>query len=267
MTDRSFTQQCPVCLEDLFNEDGIAEEEVAEIMCNHLIHSDCLASTGNALNADGKRFGFGGFGPRSGCPLCETPVSCWTSSKDIEYFKAFWTPLIEDVLLDIGPGPDGSPVPGDALRTKLKASPKLNDRQKDLVKRPNQDDFIDDDESGFCKALTSAGSVEYNVDQVMFASFLMTRGIWQYDKEDDTLWHWKWGMRHPKLSKCAKCGARPQSLKVCMDCKDSCQAPLYCNKDCQRADWPRHKRTCKTFKIMKKGGTRDELLEKLEELH
>lgn len=267
MTDRSFTKQCPVCLEDLFNEDGMAEEEVAEIMCNHLIHSDCLASTGNALNADGKRFGFGGFGPRSGCPLCETPVSCWKSSKDAAYFKAFWIPLIEDMLLEIGPGPGGSPVSGEALRTKLKASPKLKDRQKDLVKRPIQDDYIADDESGFCKALTSAGRVEYNVDQVMFASFLITRGIWQYDKEEDTLWHWKWGMRHPKLSKCAKCGARPESLKVCLDCKESCQAPLYCNKDCQRADWKRHKRTCKTFKIMKKGGTRDELLEKLGELH
>ena len=149
----------------------------------------------------------------------------------------------------------------ETLRTKLKASPKLNDRQKDLVKRGN------DDESGFCKALTSAGSVDYNVDQVIFSSFLYTRGIWKYDEEDDTLWHWKWGMRHPKLSKCAKCGARPPSLMVCMDCKESREAPLYCNKDCQRADWPRHREKCKTFKIMKKGGTRDELLDRLRKLH
>ena len=34
-TGRSFTQQCPVFLEDIFNEDGTAEEELAETMAYH----------------------------------------------------------------------------------------------------------------------------------------------------------------------------------------------------------------------------------------
>jgi len=265
MTDRSYNTQCPVCLEDLFNEEGVAERAVAETMCTHLIHSDCLAATGRSLNADGKRFGVGGMGIRSGCPICNTPVSYyWTSSKEAAYFKAFWFKPIEDALLELGP--TRMPVSCELVREKLKESSTLTESQKKHIQRPDPEfGHHGAPSSGFCKALESAGSVDYNVDQVMFSHHLTTRGIWKYDAEEDTLWHWEWGLQHPRLSSCATCGGRPPNMMICEGCKDSCIAPLFCNEDCQKSHWSKHKKWCKEFQIMKKGGTREELLGRLRE--
>mmetsp|Transcript_17861 Transcript_17861/g.26458 ORF Transcript_17861/g.26458 Transcript_17861/m.26458 type:complete len:113 (-) Transcript_17861:637-975(-) len=101
--------ECPVCLEELFNDDGVYTKEhgVACMICPHLIHSKCLKETGNALNANGERFGFGVYGPRSGCPVCNAAVSCWTSSEDIGYFPAYWTKKIERRLCRSRPPPHG----------------------------------------------------------------------------------------------------------------------------------------------------------------
>lgn len=253
----------------------MAAKEVAETICNHLIHSDCLVGVGQALNADGARFGVGGFGPRSGCPICNTPVSCWLTSKEAAYFKGFWIKPIEDALLELGPDTHSNqnqtrtPVAGELVWQKLKESSTLTERQKELVRKPNYNPgFIGDDsdnDSGFCKALKFAGCVNYSVDQVMFSSSLKTRGIWKYDDKEDTLWHWDWGLQHPKFSSCAHCGAHPQNLDVCSGCKDSCCAPCYCIVNCQKADWSRHKQRCNSFQITQRGGTGEELLQRLRE--
>ena len=265
MTDRSFETQCPVCLEELFDENGVATEDVAEIICRHLVHSDCLAEAGKSLNADGNRYGVGGFGNRAGCPVCSEPVSYWVSSKDAAFFQGFWIGRIEEAAREIGPGHQGQdnqemPVAAELIRKKLENDPSLTEAQKKHIRY----DEDTEDSSGFYKALKNAGSVDYSVDRVMFASFLTTRGIWHYDKQRDTLWLWEWGLPHPCLSKCNHCGAKSSNLKACSGCRSSCDAAYYCNAACQKADWPRHKKKmCKTFQVMKQGGTREQLLQRL----
>jgi hypothetical protein len=41
---------------------------------------------------------------------------------------------------------------------------------------------------------------------------------------------------------CASCGAKGNEMKVCV----RCQGPRYCGRECQRADWPQHKRVCRS---------------------
>jgi uncharacterized protein (UPF0212 family) len=60
--------ECPICLEALFDEEGIAQNgDVAKLIC--------LARAGRELNANGRRYGVGGMGARAGCPVCNQPVS------------------------------------------------------------------------------------------------------------------------------------------------------------------------------------------------
>ena len=40
---------------------------------------------------------------------------------------------------------------------------------------------------------------------------------------------------------CARCRMRPDHLKLCARCKGIC----YCSAECQRADWPTHKQSCR----------------------
>lgn len=270
MTDRSFTSECPVCLENLFDEDGLATKDVAEIMCPHLIHSDCLSEVGKALNADGARYGHGAAGIRSGCPVCNTPVSFWTMSKDAAYFKAFWIERIENVLKELGQVQHTErkePIAGKLVREKLNEDDSLTAAQKAVIEPPSANRDMIGADSGFTKALKSAGSVDYSVDRVIFSFRLTTRGIWQYDAEQDDLWLWEWGPQHPRLGRCSHCGDQPLNLSVCSGCKDSCDAHSYCNRECQKAGWRKHKKNCRTFQIMKQGGTREELLQRLRELH
>lgn len=96
--------ECPVCLERLFDDNGSAcNGEVAKINCFHLVHDDCLRRAGQALNSDGNRFGIGGLGPRAGCPVCNRPVSFWTSYKVAAAFPIFWMRKILDALNLFGP--------------------------------------------------------------------------------------------------------------------------------------------------------------------
>jgi len=277
MTDRSFSTvtECPICFDTLFNDEGVADQDVAEIMCMHPVHSECLAQAGRALNADGSRYGVGGLGNRAGCPICGQPVSCWTDSKEAGFFKGFWIERIERALQELGPATTSDdsgqqrrmPVDCSLVREKLKQDPTLSETQKRLVRKPrfidSDCDDLDDDDSGFCKALSHAGHVDYCKDRVMFASFLMSKGIWKYEADKDKLWLWEWSRQHPTLSRCSNCGAKPNNLKMCQACIDSCEAPMYCNKECQKADWGRHKKICKQFGVMKQGGTREELLQRL----
>ena len=41
---------------------------------------------------------------------------------------------------------------------------------------------------------------------------------------------------------CASCGAQGNDMKICV----RCQGPRYCGRECQRADWPQHKRVCRS---------------------
>ena len=271
MTDRSFITECPVCQETLFDEDGVASQEVAEIMCNHLVHSDCLAQAGRSLNADGQRYGIGGFGPRAGCPVCGQPVSSWSCSKEIEFFRGFWLGRIEKVLKELGPekSPDGTqklPVPGEKVRDTLLQDTSLSEKAKKHIKKIDSDMLGFDMSSGFCKALKGAGSVDWNVDQVIFAGFLISRGIWHYDKQKDNLWLWEWGLQHPGVSRCNYCRTQKPDLIVCDGCKDSSQAAYYCSPQCRDSDSNQHqKNMCRSFQIMKQGGTREELLQRLRD--
>lgn len=264
MTDRSFNTECPVCLETLFDEKGVADKAVAEIMCLHLVHSDCLVEASRALNAGGQRYGVGGFGPRAGCPICEEPISSWRLFNEAGMFKAFWTTRIENALKQLESiGEDGrrQPVRGEQLRNLLKEDTSLTKEQKEMIRFSE----TGDDDSGYVKCLAHAGRVDYCVDQVIFSGFLFTRGIWRYDWSADTAWLWEWGVQ-TSSSSCSNCDSREPGLKLCSGCKDSAQAPMYCSKDCQRSDWKRHKKKCKTFQVMKQGGTREELLQRLSEL-
>lgn len=83
-------QECPICLEALFDEQGVARNgDVAKIVCCHLVHSDCLERAGQSLNSDGRRYGIGGFGLRSGCPVCNHPVSYWNLIKMLQLSRIF----------------------------------------------------------------------------------------------------------------------------------------------------------------------------------
>ncbi|KDQ16496.1 hypothetical protein BOTBODRAFT_30831 [Botryobasidium botryosum FD-172 SS1] len=45
----------------------------------------------------------------------------------------------------------------------------------------------------------------------------------------------------PDKSKCTTCGASSQSsFRMC----SKCRVTPYCSVDCQRADWPSHKKIC-----------------------
>ncbi|KAJ7577302.1 hypothetical protein C8J56DRAFT_799015 [Mycena floridula] len=50
--------------------------------------------------------------------------------------------------------------------------------------------------------------------------------------------------RDENSKQCAKCGlGDPQNLKLCVKCRIT----RYCSKECQKADWPTHKKSCQPF--------------------
>ena len=54
-------------------------------------------------------------------------------------------------------------------------------------------------------------------------------------------------------SKCNWCGADGGSVpKKCAVCK----AAIYCNRECQRKDWKKHKMECQAAKVLRKDGKR-----------
>lgn len=269
MTDRSFNTECPVCMDAMFDENGVADRDVAEIMCLHLIHSDCLAAAGRALNADGQRYGIGGFGARAGCPICQEPVSNWMCYSDAGCFKAFWTTKIENALRKIGPRVDGNckePIDCQLLCDELNCDTSLTEAQKKMIQKPSPTDYdYGLESSGFLKSLEHAGRVDYSLHDYYCAPFLKTRGIWHYDRRGDSVWLWEWGLCKP-ASCCSHCNTQAERLKVCTGCKDSLEASMYCNKTCQRADWSKHKVMCKIFQTMKQGGTKEQIRQRMDEL-
>ncbi len=260
VTDSSFNNNnmCPVCSEELFDENGIADKAVAEIMCEHLVHSDCLAKFSRDQNSDGTKYGVGGFGPRAGCPVCEKPVSMWHAYNNACDFKGFWIQRIENALKEMGSVEGGSRrVSGESLRRKLKEDTQLTKEQKKMI-----------GESGFYSCLKDGGRIDYNHTGVYFAGFLYSRGKWIYNSSDDSVWLWEWGLQTPS-SRCASCCHQLPGLTACADCKDSSEAPMYCSEECQRSHKSVHSEDCVVFQVMKlgheQGYTREEFLEKLRE--
>lgn len=181
---------CPICLETLFDQDGVSEKDIAEIMCLHLVHSDCLAQAGRAMNASGERYGIGGLGPRGGCPVCEKAVSFWVSSKQAADFPVFWMHRIQTCLEEIGP--DNGPVPIKDVKHKLRHQFSLTSYQKKVMKQSRS-------ESGFEKALQEGAYV--NITLIVNGGPARgggisvghhTPGIWDFDERNRTLYLAKW---------------------------------------------------------------------------
>ena len=144
---------CPICFEPLFDERGIAEREVAKIVCIHLVHSDCLVRAGKTLNADGHRYGIGGLGtPRAGCPLCGQPVTLWTEHKKATDFPIFWMHRIQACLEKIGPR--NGPIEIDTVKNMLKNDPSLTSQQKSHLDLRGTSDLS----NGFLGALTEGNT-------------------------------------------------------------------------------------------------------------
>jgi hypothetical protein len=182
---------CPICFEPLFNAEGIALEgkEVAKIMCIHLVHSDCLAAAGRALNADGKRYGVGGFGaPRAGCPVCASPVSFWVSYTSKAAFSSFWMHRMQACLEEFGPS--NGPIRVKLIKRMLRDDSSLTREQKKWLKK---------EDTGFLKALADGNAVWVN--EVLNGGpenggsmrMYFAPGIWDWDKQENTLWLTKWG--------------------------------------------------------------------------
>jgi hypothetical protein len=182
---------CPICFEPLFNAEGIALEgkEVAKIMCIHLVHSDCLVAAGRALNADGKRYGVGGFGaPRAGCPVCASPVSFWVSYTSKAAFSSFWMHRIQACLEEFGPS--NGPIRVKLIKRMLRDDSSLTREQKKWLKK---------EDTGFLKALADGNEVWVNevvnggpANGGSIQSY-WDQGIWDWDKQENTLWLTKWG--------------------------------------------------------------------------
>ena len=176
--------ECPVCLERLFDDDGIASNgEVAKIMCFHLVHDECLRRAGQSLNADGHRFGIGGFGPRAGCPVCNRPVSFWTSHKEAAAFPIYWMHKILHALNLFGEVRRG-PVLLPLLREFIKRGQvQLTDTEKEHMNGEAFYQALEDGSKFVAWEQTEEGS------EKMYCKKM----AWCFDQQNMTLWLYKWG--------------------------------------------------------------------------
>jgi len=159
-------------------------------MCPHLVHSECLRKAGQALNADGKRYGIGGFGARrAGCPVCSQPVTFWFSYDQAAAFPIFWMHRIQACLEKIRPW-HGS-VSAFRVQKMLKTDPHLTKKQKKYL--------VKDKNLGFPKALSDGGRVWLtevrNGGPENGGSMHMgfEDGVWDFNEDQMTLWLHKWG--------------------------------------------------------------------------
>ena len=180
-------KECPVCLERLFDDNGIAcNGEVAKIMCFHLVHSECLRRAGQSLNADGQRFGIGGFGPRSGCPVCNRPVSFWSVHKEAAAFPTFWMNKILHALNVIGETRHEL-VSIISLKEFIISESQLTDTEK---KHMNGEAFY--------QALKDGSKfVMWEQTEEGHEKMYCKKMAWCFDQQDNqqdsTLWLYKWG--------------------------------------------------------------------------
>ena len=183
----SMNEECPICLEELFDEEGVARNgEVAKIMCVHLVHSVCLQRAGRSLNPDGRRYGVGGFGPRAGCPLCNQPVSFWTSYGDAASFPAFWIKRILGVLEDIGP--NGGPVDIIAILCRLQVDETLTKRQREIMSQKPFREALLEGKQKYVREEINGGVQNGGSEIVGYKA-----NLWYWNEQDNTLWLYKWG--------------------------------------------------------------------------
>jgi len=183
----SMNEECPICLEELFDEKGVAcNGAVARIMCVHLVHSDCLQRAGRSLNPDGRRYGVGGFGPRAGCPLCNQPVSCWEVLQDVASFPAFWVKRILGVLEHIGPS--GGPVDVVAVRSRLEVDETLTKRQKEIMAQGPFREALLEGKRKLVWEEIDGGFRNGGSERMESKDYL-----WYWNEQDNTLWLYKWG--------------------------------------------------------------------------
>jgi len=175
--------ECPICLERLFDDSGIAcNGEVAKMMCFHLVHDECLRRAAQSLNADGNRYGVGGFGPRAGCPVCNRPVSFWTSYKHAAAFPIFWMNKIISALNMFGEMRRG-PVSLILLMEFLKEDRHLTDTAKKHIHGSAFRQAIEDGSKFVVWEQTDEGR------EKMYCKKM----AWCFDPQDLTLWLYKWG--------------------------------------------------------------------------
>eukprot|EP00980_Cylindrotheca_fusiformis_P000588 scaffold154_cov129-Cylindrotheca_fusiformis.AAC.5 len=243
ITDRFFTNECPLCQEQLFDEQtGESATAIADLSpnCFHAMHAKCLIQQ-SATNKKQKK--------KSNCVVCEKPVNMWTRTKQAASLAGFWIPHVENALKKVGPPKDDKGVPQplsmSVVRERLHKDPTLTEGQKQ---------YIDGDPSGLEKGLASCimwgGTIDYNKDcvkgNVGWNQCLVSQGLWQYDARKDEIWFHDWGI-HPK-KRCEQCQLLKRPLPIeCQDCKGSSEAALYCSESCQKRDFQRHKMTCELW--------------------
>jgi hypothetical protein len=114
--------ECPVCFEDLFDENGVCQEAegVAATVCHHVVHVRCLTSqcctssrdeqeedsnndASPQENSGSSSFYLFGQARDLYCPVCSRSVLIYSSSSEAAYFPGFWIPLIQSCIKQIAP--------------------------------------------------------------------------------------------------------------------------------------------------------------------
>lgn len=179
--------ECPICLEPLFDEQGIAcNGDIAKMMCYHLVHSDCLSKAGQQLNSDGRRYGIGGLGPRAGCPVCNRPVSMWMCYDEAAAFPLFWINQILGILSVIGSS--SGPVKVSKVRSMLMADKTLTKRQKEFISQQTFKDALSEGMRTFYWEEVNGGIRNGGREEMGCRD-----NVWYWNKQAKTLWLYKWG--------------------------------------------------------------------------
>jgi hypothetical protein len=104
--------ECPVCFEELFNENGQCEdaEGVAATVCHHVVHVRCLTSLCSSReehdhdSAEESGSSSCLFGQTNRhCPVCSRSVTIYSSSSEAAYFPGFWIPFIQSCIERFAP--------------------------------------------------------------------------------------------------------------------------------------------------------------------
>ena len=270
LIERGFLNECILCEHQLFDtktghvvDDDLA---VADLSCSHVVHSSCLKQAAKSLN--------------NSCPICNQPLSMFTSTKQAASCSGFWIQRIEDFLMSLDGPPTSSKnnntnnnmapqcLPASIIRQYFKELP-------DSVLTISQKQYIEDDPSGMDKGFQSAlewgGCRDYNNysninDSSMAAprqqqqqqrgrlgyeESLRSQGIWRYDRKKDDVWFWGWGNVHPR-QRCDQCQhIHGTALSIhCDGCQGSSMSAHYCSEVCEKRDRQRHKVTCQKWKSL-----------------
>jgi hypothetical protein len=242
LVDNNFLNECALCEGTIFDTaTGVSEFAVADLSpntCFHIFHAKCLKQSTKFFD--------------NTCPLCESPLAMWTSSKEAAHFPGFWLHRVEQYLLRRKDGPPHHPASGKPICLLVSTIREAFSRDSTLT--PAQKVFISDDPSGMGKGLQAAlewgGYRDYNAvpkGHVGFQDCLRSKGIWTYDTKKDEIWLWSWGHVHPQ-QRCDQCQLIKRPLPVvCQDCVGSSKAAMYCSNTCSKRDWQRHKQICQQW--------------------